>query len=189
MCQRLWRTMFTMFDSMALHLCSLSLSLSSESLYHSQGQSLDHLFSPSLSLGFLVDSEIVSSTRYGKVRVFINKILSTETSYQQDLINRDRLSTDLIVGKLGQGMRCCKCKSTSNVLVCETQRKVYMYGCVSEWVGSVCVCVVCVCVLFIDLFQDDLRCLFIPHHLWSSHSHILPWPMDLDFSLTDFPLV
>ena len=34
-------------------------------------------------IGFLVDSEIVLSTRYGKVRVFINK----------DLIDRDHLST------------------------------------------------------------------------------------------------
>ncbi len=25
-------------------------------------------------------------------------------------------------------------------------------------------CVWCVCVLFVDLFQDDLRCLFSPHH-------------------------
>ena len=41
-------------------------------------------------VGFLVDSEIVLSTRYGKSRVFINKSLSTETSYQQDLMNRDR---------------------------------------------------------------------------------------------------
>jgi hypothetical protein len=47
-------------------------------------------------LGLLVDSEIVLSTRYGKVMVFINKTLSTETSYQQDLINRDLLSTRLI---------------------------------------------------------------------------------------------
>ena len=83
-------------------------------------------------LGILVDSEIVLSTRYGKTRVFINKTLSTETVYQQDLINRDLLSTRLIVGKVGPGMWCVKFKSTSNVLVCETQRKVNMYGCVSE---------------------------------------------------------
>ena len=50
--------------------------------------------------------------------------LSTETDYQQDLINRDLLSTSLIVGKLGPGMWCDKFNSTStNVLVCETQRK------------------------------------------------------------------
>ena len=39
-----------------------------------------------------------------KTRVFINKPLSTETAYQQDLINRDLLSTSLIVGKVGPGM-------------------------------------------------------------------------------------
>ncbi len=27
-----------------------------------------------------------------------------------------------------------------------------------------CVYVVCVCVLFVDLFQDDLTCVFNPHH-------------------------
>jgi hypothetical protein len=55
----------------------------------------------------------------------------------QDLINRDLLSTRLIVGKVGPGMWCDKFNSTSNVLVCETQRKVNMYRCVSE---CVCVC-------------------------------------------------
>jgi hypothetical protein len=64
-------------------------------------------------IGLLVDSEIVLSTRYGKTRVFINKTLSTETSYQQDLINRDLLSTRLIVGKVGPGMWCGKFNSTS----------------------------------------------------------------------------
>jgi hypothetical protein len=50
-------------------------------------------------------------------------------------------------------MWCDKFNSTFNVLVCETQRKVNMYGCVSEWVGSVCVCVLtqCVCVLCVHL--------------------------------------
>ena len=57
--------------------------------------------------------------------VFINKTLSTETAYQQDLINRE-------VGKVGPGMWCGKFNSTSNVLVCETKRKVNVYGCVSE---------------------------------------------------------
>ncbi len=46
-------------------------------------------------------------------------------SYQLDTVR-------LIVGKVGPGMWCGKCNSTSNVLVCETQRKVNMYGCVSE---------------------------------------------------------
>ena len=36
-------------------------------------------------VGLLVDSEIA---RYGKTIVFINKTLSTETAYQQDLINK-----------------------------------------------------------------------------------------------------
>ena len=49
------------------------------------------------TIGLFVDSEIVLSTSYGKTRVFINKSLSTETAYQQDLINRDLLSTRLIV--------------------------------------------------------------------------------------------
>jgi hypothetical protein len=40
------------------------------------------------TLGLLVDSEIVLSTRYGKTMVFINKTLSTEAAYQQDLINK-----------------------------------------------------------------------------------------------------
>ncbi len=86
----------------------------------------------SLTVGILVDSEIDLSTRYGEARVFINKTLSTETCYRQDLINTDHLSTRFVVSKLGQGMRCCKCSSTSNVFVCETQRKEYMYGCVCE---------------------------------------------------------
>ena len=38
--------------------------------------------------------------------------LEMVTVYQQDVINRDRLPTSLIVGKLGQGMRCCKCLVT-----------------------------------------------------------------------------
>jgi len=56
-------------------------------------------------IGLLVDNEIDSSTRYSKASVFINKTLSTETAYQQDLITRGRLSTRLIFGKLGEGMR------------------------------------------------------------------------------------
>ena len=64
-------------------------------------------------IGLFVDSEIVLSTSYGKTRVFINKTLSTETAYQQDLINRDLLSTRLIVGKVGPGMWCGKFNSTS----------------------------------------------------------------------------
>ena len=108
---------------------------------HRPRREVEILGRSSSTLGLLVVSEIDSSIRNGNTRWFINKTLSTETTYQQDVINRDRLSTWLMVGKLGQGMRCWKCNSTSNVLVCETQGKVYMYGCVDEWVGSVCVCV------------------------------------------------
>ena len=45
------------------------------------------------TVALLVHGDIVLSTRYGKVRVFINKTLSTETDYQKELINRDLLST------------------------------------------------------------------------------------------------
>jgi hypothetical protein len=47
-------------------------------------------------------------------------------------------------------MWCDKFNSTSNVLVCETQRKVNMYLCVSECLCGVCVCGVCVSSLFIS---------------------------------------
>jgi hypothetical protein len=90
------------------------------------------IFEVKVLLGLLVDSEIVLSTIHGKTMVLINKTLSTETGYQQDLINRDLLSTRLIVGKVGSGRWCVKFNSTSKVLVCETQRKVNMYECVSE---------------------------------------------------------
>ena len=46
-----------------------------------------------VKVGILVDREIVLSTRYGPGSGFINKTLSTETTDQQDLINRDLLST------------------------------------------------------------------------------------------------
>ncbi len=81
------------------------------------------IFIPHETLGILVDSEIVLSTRYGKTMVFVNKTLSTETTYQQDLINRDLLSTSLIVGKVGSGMWCVKFKSTSNVFFFRKTKK------------------------------------------------------------------
>ncbi len=68
------------------------------------------------NIGFPVDSKMVLSTRYGKTMVFINKTLSTETTYQQGRINSDLLSTSLIVGKVGPGMWCDKFNSTSNVI-------------------------------------------------------------------------
>jgi hypothetical protein len=39
----------------------------------------------------------------------------------------------------------------------------------------VCVCV-CVCVLFVDLFQDDLRCLFSPHQVNHGGAQKSPLP-------------
>jgi hypothetical protein len=78
---------------------------------------------PSNVISFMTDIPSTSGRIHSEfVYLLINKTLSTETSYQQGFI----------VGKLGSGMRCCKLNSTSNVLVCETQRKVYMYGSVSE---------------------------------------------------------
>ncbi len=96
-----------------------------EVLINSLTNSVVHQFLSQM-LGIFVDSEIYLSTRNGNTRVFINKTSSTETTYQQDVINRDHLSPWLIVGKIGQGMRCYKCRITSNhsVFVCETQGKV-----------------------------------------------------------------
>ena len=92
----------------------------------------------SLELGLLVDSEIDVSTINGNAKVFINKITISINRYltlsNPVLINRDRLSTWLIVGKLGQGMRCSKCNSNSDVLVCEPQGKVCI--CMGESVSK-----------------------------------------------------
>jgi hypothetical protein len=74
-------------------------------------------------VGMLVDSVIDLSTRNGVYQQSLST-LSNQVGINKTIINRDRLSTWLIVGKLGQGMRCCKCNSNSNVLVCETQGKV-----------------------------------------------------------------
>ena len=54
---------------------------------------------PGLSMSLIrvpcsTDSEIDVSTRNGNVRVFINKTLSTETVYQQDVINRFTETTE-----------------------------------------------------------------------------------------------
>jgi hypothetical protein len=46
-----------------------------------------------------------------KLRVFINKTLSTESLINQLLIRGLAYQLLLIVGKLGQGMRSCKCTS------------------------------------------------------------------------------
>ncbi len=57
------------------------------------------------------------------VRVFINsryhKVINSE-AYQQDRYQQRALIN--MVGKVGQDMRCCKCNSNSDVLVCETHK-------------------------------------------------------------------
>ncbi len=61
-------------------------------------------------IGILVDSESVLSTRYGKTRGFINKNLINRDRFstRPSSVNRDLLSTSLIVGKIGIGMWCVK---------------------------------------------------------------------------------
>ena len=81
---------------------------------YQQGPFIDKTLSTQTGLSTRFDR----STRPYQYRPLIDKTLSTETGYQQGLI----------VGKLGQGMRFCKCNSTSNVLVCETQKeRVYVW--------------------------------------------------------------
>jgi hypothetical protein len=53
-----------------------------------------------IDLSIIIDS---------KLRVFINKTLSTESLINQLLIRGLDYQLLLIVGKLGQGMRSCKC--------------------------------------------------------------------------------
>ena len=60
----------------------------------------NRLFIGELMVRLTCQPEMVTSD---SVRVFINKTLSTETVFQQDVINRDYLSTWLIVRNLGQG--------------------------------------------------------------------------------------
>ena len=77
-------------------------------------------FPAACTVGILVDGEIDLSTRNGNVRVFINSryLKSNPVLINKTVINRDHLSTWLIVGKIGQGMRSHdhgKCNSNSNV--------------------------------------------------------------------------
>ena len=46
----------------------------------------------------------------------------------------------------------------------------------------VCVCV-CVCVLLLDLFQDDLRCLFSPHQV--NHGGVQKPPQQVSLCKSD----
>jgi hypothetical protein len=69
------------------------------------------LYFCSAALGIPIDSGIGLSITIDKLRVFINKTLSTESLINQLLIRGLAYQLSLIVGKLGQGMRSCKCTS------------------------------------------------------------------------------
>ena len=62
-----------------------------------------------------------------------------------------------------------------------------MYWSVSDSVSEkvVCVCVWCVCVLFVHLFQDDLRCLFIPHQV--NHGGVQKPPVEVSLYKSHTP--
>ena len=63
------------------------------------------------SLEIPIDSGMGVSIIIDKLRVFINKTLSTQSLINQLLIRGLAYQLVLIVGKLGQGMRSCKCTS------------------------------------------------------------------------------
>ncbi len=60
-------------------------------------------------LGHPIDSGMGLSITIDKLRVFINKTLSTQSLINQLLIKRVGLSIVIDNGKIGQGMRSCKC--------------------------------------------------------------------------------
>jgi hypothetical protein len=57
------------------------------------------------AVGYPIDSGMGLSTTIDKVRVFINKTLSTQSLINQLLIKRVDLSIVIDNGKIGQGMR------------------------------------------------------------------------------------
>ncbi len=63
----------------------------------------------SQTLNPFIDGGIGLSITIDKIRVFINKTLSTESLINPLLIRGLSYQLLLIVGKLGQGMRSCKC--------------------------------------------------------------------------------
>ena len=73
-----------------------------------------------VSLHVPVDRPRPFSSKYCQVQIRV----SNPVCINKTVINRDHSSTWLIVGKVGQGMRCSKCSGNSNVLVCETHVKV-----------------------------------------------------------------
>ena len=60
-------------------------------------------------IGHPIDSGMGLSITIDKIRVFINKTLSTQSLINQLLIKRVVLSIVIDNGKIGQGMRSCKC--------------------------------------------------------------------------------
>jgi hypothetical protein len=70
-------------------------------------------------VGIPIDSGMGLSITIDKLRVFINKTLSTQSLINQLLIKRVGLSIVIDNGKIGQGMRSCKC----------TNHNLYAGGC------------------------------------------------------------
>jgi len=70
-------------------------------------------------VGHPIDSGMGLSITIDKLRVFINKTLSTQSLINQLLIKRVGLSIVIDNGKIGQGMRSCKC----------TNHNLYAGGC------------------------------------------------------------
>ncbi len=60
-------------------------------------------------VGHPIDSGMGLSITIDKLRVFINKTLSTQSLINQLLIKRVGLSIVIDNGKIGPGMRSCKC--------------------------------------------------------------------------------
>ncbi len=70
-------------------------------------------------IGHPIDSGMRLSITIHKLRVFIKKTLSTQSLINQLLIKRVGLSIVIDNGKIGQGMRSCKC----------TNHNLYAGGC------------------------------------------------------------
>ncbi len=115
-------------------------------------------------LGHPIDSGMGLSITIDKFRVFINITLSTQSLINQILIKRVGLSIVIDNGKIGQGMRSCKC-TNHNLYAggCQWQWQV----CVSDAMVSVCMSRwVSVCVSFLLIsFKLSSGCLFSPHHV------------------------
>ena len=76
-------------------------------------------FSSRVTVGYPIDSGMGLPITIDKLRVFINKTLSTQSLINQLLIKRVDLSIVIDNGKIGQGMRSCKC----------TNHNLYAGGC------------------------------------------------------------